>query len=184
MKTRRDFVKTSLVLGAGIPFATGLGRAFGNVTEPDPPFGGENPSVVCTYDARPLRNLDLSEPGNAEKVWDTLHLLAALQGLANRGGPRLYLFYCTEFNVDTDQFWFDWFRGEDGWLRNTEIHALTGVTEAIQTFRDEFDGLVVYDPKVPATSNLASTAAGADRLLPVRWDSSQDSLFKVLTATL
>jgi GxGYxYP putative glycoside hydrolase C-terminal domain/GxGYxY sequence motif in domain of unknown function N-terminal len=184
MKTRRDFVKTSLLLGAGIPFAAGLGRAFGNVTESGSPFGGDNPSVVCTFDARPLRKLDLNEQANAEKVWDTLHLLAALQGLANRGGPRLYLFYCTEFNVDTDQFWFDWFRGEDGWLRNTEIRPLADVTDAIQAFRDEFDGLVVYDPKVPATSNLASTAAGADRLLPVRWDPSHTSLFTLLTATL
>jgi hypothetical protein len=187
-KTRRDFVKTSLVLGAGIPFAAGPGRVLAADTnantEAASPFGGQNPLVVYTFDARPLKKLDLSSPENATKIWDTLHLLAALQGLANRGGPRFYLFYCDEFNVDTDQFWFDWFRGEDGWLRNTEIRPLKDVADAVSTFRDAFDGLVVYDPNVPATSNLASTAAGSDRLLPVRWDPSKTSFFTQLTASL
>jgi hypothetical protein len=186
--SRRHFVKTSLAFGAGFPIAGGFGRAFcantANAVDSAPPFGGKSPSVIHTFDARPLRNLDLSVGANAEKVWDTLHLLAALQGLANRGGPRLYLFYCNEFDVDTDQFWFDWFRGEDGWLKSTEIRPLTDLAGAILTFRDAFDGLVVYDPNVPATSNLASTAAGADRLLPVRLDRSPTSLFTLLTDRL
>jgi hypothetical protein len=189
MKSRRDFIKTSLFLGAGIPFAAGSGRVFADDTSnltasSDSPFGGKNPSVVYTFDARPFKKADLSLPDNATKVWDTLHLLAALQGLANRGEPRFYLFYCNEFNVDTDQFWFDWFRGEDGWLKTTEIRPLADVADAVSTFRDAFDGLVVYDPNVPATSNLASTAAGTDRLLPVRWDPSKTSLFTILTAIL
>ncbi|HEY1789819.1 MAG TPA: GxGYxYP domain-containing protein [Verrucomicrobiae bacterium] len=178
MKTRRDFIKTGLVLGAGIPFAGGPGRAFAG------PFRGRNPSVVYTYDARILRELGLSSRADSETVWDTLHVLAALQGLANRNGPRFYLFYCNGFEIDTDQFWFDWFRGEDGWLRKTKIHPLTTVADAISTFRDAFDGLVVYDPNVPATSNLASTAAGVERLLPVRWDPSPNSLFTLLTNSL
>lgn len=187
-KTRREFLKTGLVLGAGIPLTTGPGRAFaadtGDVTQSAPRSRGKNPPVVHTFDARLLRQLDLSSQANAETVWDTLHLLAALQGLANRSGPRFYLFYCNEFDVDTDQFWFDWFRGEDGWLRKTKIRPLTNVADAISTFRDAFDGLVVYDPNVPATSNLASTASGVERLLPVRWDPSQMSLFTLLTTTL
>jgi hypothetical protein len=188
MKTRRDFVKTGLVLGAGIPFAAGLGRAFaadtGDVAKYAPPSRGKRPSVVYTFDARLLRQLDLGSRANAETVWDTLHLLAALQGLANRGGPRCYLFYCNGLDLDTDQFWFDWFRGEDGWLRKTKIRPLNHVADAVLRFRDAFDGLVVYDPKVPATSNLASTAAGAERLLPVRWDPSETSLFTLLTTSL
>lgn len=188
MKNRREFVKTGLVLGAGIPFVASFGRAFAAETTSTgkyaSPTGGKNPSIVHTFDARPLKKLDLSVPANAETVWDTLHLLAALQGLANRGGPRFYLFYCNEFDVDTDQFWFDWLRGEDGWLKNTAIDTLKDVADAVSTFQDAFDGLVVYDPNVPATSNLASTAAGADRLLPVRWDTSKTSLFTLLTATL
>jgi hypothetical protein len=139
------------------------------------------PEVVFTYDARPLQRLDLSQPANVDRVWDTLHVLSALQGLANRDTPRFYLFYCAEFGTDTDQFWFDWFRGEDGWLKDTQVHPLEDVATAVTTFRDTFDGVVVYDPNVQATSDLASTAAGVERLLPVRFDAATNSLFALLT---
>lgn len=187
MKTRRDFIKAGLVLGAGLPFGANLNQAFAAVTENIKSFlqpGTEAPPIVYTFDARPLRKLRLTKPANAKKIWDTFHILAALQGLANRTAPRFYLFYCTEFNIDTDQFWFDWFRGEDGWLKNTDVRRLSNVSHAVMTFRDAFDGLVVYDPNVPTTSNLASTAAGVERLLPVRFDTASHSIYTLLTKWL
>lgn len=120
------------------------------------------PKLVYTFDAQPLNRLDLQASTNAAAVWDTLHLLAALQGLANREAPQFYLFYCSEFGVDTDRFWFDWFRGEDGWLKDSEIRPLTTLAEAVKTFRPLVEGMVVYDPAVPATSDVASTTAGCD----------------------
>ena len=179
MQTRRDFLKTGLVLGAGIPLAANLNPAFAALSG-----NSAVPSVVYTFNARPLRKLNLAKPANARKAWDTLHLLAALQGLANRAAPRFYLFYCSQYDTDTDKFWFDWFRGEDGWLKRTKVRSLSDVADAIATFRDDFDGLVVYDPNVPATSNLASTAAGVERLLPVRYDAASSSLYTLLTDKL
>lgn len=140
--------------------------------------------MVYTYDARPLQRLDLKDPGQAARIWDTMHLLASLQGLVNREAPRLYLFYCSDFGVDTDSFWFDWLRGEDGWLKGAQIRALADVDDLLQQFRGDFDGLVVDDPKVPATANVASTAAGCERLLPVRFDAGPGSLFTRLTQKL
>jgi hypothetical protein len=139
------------------------------------------PGVVWTFDARPLQALDVTRPGNALQVWDTMHLIAALQGLVNRDAPRLYVFYCRQFGVDTDRFWFDWFCGEDGWLKDVEVRPVGEVDSLIATFRDAFDGLVVYDGNVPATSNVASTASGVERLLPVRYDAGAESLFSRLT---
>jgi hypothetical protein len=133
--------------------------------------GGPGPSIVYTYDARPLNQFDLGTPAQATRIWDEMHLLAALQGLVNRDTPRLYLFYCSEFGVDTDLFWFNWLRDEDGWLRSAEVRPLANVDQVLTTFRDVFRGLVVYDPKVPPTANLASTAAGCEDLLPVRYGS-------------
>ncbi len=109
-----------------------------------------------------------------------MHVLAALQGLANRHSPQFYLFYCAGFKVDTDQFWFDWFRGEDGWLKDAKIQTLATLEDAVRTLRNSYTGLVVYDPAVPATSNLASTAAGCDDLLPVRFDPAPGSVFDLL----
>jgi hypothetical protein len=149
-----------------------------------PAAGFPPPRAIHTFDARPLRNLDLGEPANAQKMWDTMHVLSALQGLANRDAPRFYLFFCSEFGTDTDQFWLNWLRGEDGWLKNAEMRPLADVASAVTTFRDAFEGLVVYDPNVPATSNVASTAAGAERLLPVRFDPAPGSMFMLLTHDL
>jgi hypothetical protein len=77
---------------------------------------------VYTFDAMPLRQLDLHDRANTARVWDAMHVLAALQGLANRYAPQLYLFYCTGNGIDTDRFWLDWLRGEGGW-RGAAVHA-------------------------------------------------------------
>lgn len=185
MKTRRNFIKTGIVLGAGLPLAAHLEPMLAAATDNSSPAAPFNlPSVIYTFDAHPLGKLKLAKPAHAQRVWDTLHVLAALQGLANRTAPRLYLFYCAAFNTDTDRFWLDWFRGEDGWLKGVEIRTLASVKEAVLTFRDAFDGLVVYDSNVPATSNVASTAAGVERLLPVRFDPSPASIYTLLTNQL
>lgn len=140
-----------------------------------------SPERIYTFDARHLRRLDYKDARQAETAWDTFHLLAALQGLVNRRSPRFYLLYCEEFGVETDRFWLDWLRGEDGWLKQTEVKPLESVDDALKTFRRSYRGLVAYDPKVPATSNVASTAAGVEGLLPVRYDPSPDSLYTRLT---
>jgi hypothetical protein len=140
-----------------------------------------HPRIVWTYDARPLRQLNLRDSAKARELWDTLHLVAALQGLVNREAPRLYLFYCAEFGVDTDQFWFDWARSEDGWMRDAEVREMDGLEAVARQFREFYDGLVVYDSRVPATSNAASTVAGCDGLLPVRYDPATNSVFRLLT---
>ena len=155
--------------------------------EPAPAFGlkGQaSPRQVYVYDARPLNSLDLKNPGNVRRVWDTLHVLAALQGLANRDHAQFYLLYCSGFGVETDAFWLDWFQQEDGWLKASQIRKLSSVEEVLGTMRGSFQGLAVYDENAPATANLASTAAGCDDLLPVRYDPQPDSLYSLLTERL
>jgi len=140
--------------------------------------------MVHVLDARPLKKLDLSQPEKATEVWDTMHALAALQGIVNREKPRFYLLYCAEFGVETDEFWLDWLRGEDGWLRKTQTVPLASLEEAVRAFRPHLKGLAVYDPAVPATSCLASTAAGCDDLLPVRFSCETNSIFALLAGKL
>lgn len=135
-----------------------------------------SPKTIHVLDVRDLKGLDLGKPENAAAAWDTMHALAALQGIVNRDAARFYLLYCAEFGVETDQFWFDWLRGEDGWLRNASVVTLSSLEEAIEVFHKQVKGLVVYDPVVPATSCLASTAAGCDDLLPVRFSPETNSV--------
>jgi len=142
------------------------------------------PRRIHVFDARALRKLDLRDTNQVAQLWDTMHVLAAAQGLANRDEPRLYVLYCAGFGVETDQFWLDWLRGEDGWLKKAEVVTLSSVEEVVRAFRKAFNGLAVYDPAVPATSCLASTAAGCDDLLPVRFSPATNSMFTLLTRKL
>lgn len=135
------------------------------------------PTTIEVLDARDLRRADVRRPENARRVWDSWHVLAALQGLVNRDAPRLYVLHSAEFGVETDAFWLDWLQGEDGWLKNSQVTGLTSVVHAVQRHRDQIRGLAVYDPQVPATANAASTAAGVEDLLPVPFRAEPDSLF-------
>ena len=49
------------------------------------------PKQIQVFDARYLRKLDVHDPNRAAEIWDTMHTLAAVQGLANREAPRLYV---------------------------------------------------------------------------------------------
>lgn len=146
--------------------------------------GAEPPQTIRVYDARAFRQLDLGKPENAIGVWDTMHALAALQGIVNRGSARFYLLYCAGFGVETDEFWLDWLRGEEGWLRESEVVSVKSLEEAVGVFRNQVQGLAVYDPAVPATACVASTAAGCDDLLPVRFSPETNSVFALLTRRL
>ncbi|MEI7955133.1 MAG: GxGYxYP domain-containing protein [Verrucomicrobiota bacterium] len=146
--------------------------------------GAATPPCLHVFDARPMKNWDLSQPEKAAEVWDTMHVLTALQGIVNRDAPQLYLLYCAEFGVETDQFWLDWLRGEDGWLRQSQLVPIASLEQAVGIFRHHIKGLVVYDPAVPATACLASTAAGCDDLLPVRFSSGVGSICELLTKRL
>lgn len=132
---------------------------------------------VLFLDLTALFELDLADERARRRFYDTTHAAATLQGLVNRDGPRLFLRY----NRERDDFWWELMTREGGWLEGREVRRTTELSEALAHFRDAFEGLVAWDERVPATSNLASTIAGADRLIAVRHDTAEDSLFHELT---
>ena len=56
--------------------------------------------------------------------------------------------------------------------------------ELLRTFRPDFKGLVICDSRVPATSNLGSTAAACEDLLPVRFDPTPGSLWQMVSSQM
>ena len=105
--------------------------------------------------------------------YDTLIFLTTLQGIVNRDAPRLYLNH-DHRRQDTpgvDAFWLDKYRQADqpyGWLAGTEIIELADFSELLDTFAGDVDGLVLWDPAVPATLNVATTIAGVENLAVLR----------------
>lgn len=121
------------------------------------------------YLQRPIKN-----DKSARECWDMVHLVSVLQGLVNRDVPRLYL----RAIQPADDFWWNWMCAD--WLKDREAADLTTIDELLVHFQSFYNGAVIYDPLVPATSNVASTIAGVESLLPVRYDTDPDSLFMQL----
>lgn len=127
----------------------------------------EGPRRVWVYDLRPTYAL------TPRRAFEEAHLVAALQGIVNWEHPRLFLRF-----LPIDSWWLDALRESEGWLRNSELIELATPEELVACFRDDLEGVVVWDSAVAATSNVASTIAGVEHLLPVCEDSAPDSLWQ------
>jgi len=138
---------------------------------------------LYTFDLTHTRAYDLHTERGRNDAWAEVHLVAALQGLVNRPGPRLYVTYVTEDAPgDIDRFWLREMRAPGGWLARRPLRPVATLGALVRLFRSRFRGVVLYDLHVPATSNVASTVAGCDDLLPVPYDPAPDSVYSRLVA--
>ncbi|MDR2385200.1 MAG: hypothetical protein LBD80_06015 [Tannerella sp.] len=136
--------------------------------------------TVITFDMQYLNRLDVSRPENALTVWEHVHTAATLQGIVNRQKPQLYLFYVENGGVNIDHYWWDKYRRSGKWLGNICEEQVGDIVELVTKFKDDIRGAIVYDPKVAATSNLASSLAGIEDLIAIRYDPSPSSLYSQL----
>lgn len=113
-----------------------------------------------------------------DRYWDEMHFIASLQGIVNREEPRLYIYFVGDGKGHFDRQWLSYLREQDGWLRDVDIVEIGSLDELVRTFRDQLKGVVVYDPAVPATSNVASTIAGVEDLACVRHDPRRGSIYR------
>lgn len=135
---------------------------------------------LVLYDLTDALRFDANNRQEVEAVWDHCHTAAALQGIVNRDAPRLYLRYVMSGGRNIDDYWLE--RMEETWedLRARPRQEIEDIVELVKVFEPYLRGAVVYDPQVFATSNLASTIAGVEDLLPVRYDPAPDSLYSRL----
>ncbi len=125
---------------------------------------------VCTADSPPPPGRSYRE---LLRAYDTLIFLTTLQGVVNRDDPQLYLYHDHQ-RLETpgvDAFWLARYQEKGapyGWLAQTEIIELANLTELLDIFADDLEGLVLWDPAVPATLNVATTIAGIEDLAVLR----------------
>lgn len=120
--------------------------------------------------------------------FEHVHTVACLGGLVNRDEARLFTPLVTgnavDDNSNADVAWRTYLTQPGEWLANTTWQNVTSLEDLVTVFRNHLQGVVVYDPQVPATSNLASTAAGVEGLLPVCYQPSDPkSLYSRLVAS-
>ncbi|MCY2954093.1 MAG: GxGYxYP family putative glycoside hydrolase [Planctomycetota bacterium] len=131
------------------------------------------PAPIYYFDLTSLHTLNLRNPMDARRAWDTLHLVASLQGIVNRSSPTLFI----RFMPHPDDFWFDHLREPNNWLAARPVTRIDSLESLLRTFAPKLKGIVLYDEKVPATSNLASTIAGIEDRLALRYDPAPNSLY-------
>ena len=85
-----------------------------------------------------------------------LPLFASLKGVVNKTEPRI-------FSYEGDQF----AEGRYTWLQSLGLdwNEIADNWELITKYRDEIDGIIVYDDAQPHTMNLATTIAGDKKAL-------------------
>lgn len=143
-----------------------------------------SPKTLCTYDLTYTYKLDRAKTDDCRRIWDDAHFVTSIQGIVNRKSPRLYVFFVGGEDGHIDHYWLKRMREPGEWLEHYEIEAVPDLDSLVKRFNGDIKGLVVYDEKVPATSNVASTIAAVADLACVRYDPSQGSLYHHLTEDL
>jgi len=144
--------------------------------------GAEKPAKappLYVLDLTALNGRDLRDPRQAREVWDTLHFVASVQGLSNRDAPRLFL----RFMKHPDDFWLTELRRPGHWLATRPVRTLGSIEEMLTVLHQHVRGLVVYNERVAAASNLASTIAGVEDRACLRYDPAPGSLYRRVLAT-
>ncbi len=102
--------------------------------------------------------------------YDTLNLAASLQGIVNRDAPRMLLRFMEgsgqHGSINLDDYWLDILK--QGWLKDRPVRRIETLDALFEAFPEACQGAVVWDPAVPATSNVAATICGVEGWLPVR----------------
>ncbi|MHC1695330.1 MAG: hypothetical protein AB9835_08670 [Eubacteriales bacterium] len=112
---------------------------------------------------------------------DMVRLCTTLQGLLNRDYKDTGVLLYQDLD-ESDLFWLEYMRGDGKFLNGSKLVRLTTRKEFFETFLPQITqlGIILWDPEVPATSNVASTICGVDGYLPVKNDTSEDSLHSYL----
>ncbi|MCQ2143417.1 MAG: hypothetical protein MJY56_05050 [Bacteroidales bacterium] len=137
---------------------------------------------VLWLDLTKWNSASISDTTEVKKLWDAIHISSTLQGNVNREKPVLYLDYVNAEKTNTDEYWWDIFSKGGEWLSGKEKVVVYDPVKACEILRDRIKGLVVYDPKVPATSCVASMVAGVEDLVAVRYDATPGSFYTRLIA--
>ena len=141
---------------------------------------GETTKPIAILDLQPLLKYDYNNAAQLKSAWDILHATSTLQGIVNRNQPNFYIKYVVTNNLSIDDYWWNKYREPGKWLSTKNTKQLSNIYDVLDYFKSYVNGLVVYDPNVASTSNLASSIAGIENLVAVRYDDTPNSLYKNL----
>jgi hypothetical protein len=162
---RRKFLESAIGAAAGLYGASFWDPAASRASLPD--GANASASAVCPKSAPPAKTIwalkiaeldvqSYSEPFQNQP--EQRLTLACLQGLVNRQQPRIYLVY-DRF----DEMWLEWMR-ERGDVQEIKW---VGTEQLYEKFLPTVSKLVVTDPDLPGSINVATMLAATQGWLPV-----------------
>ncbi|WP_298652332.1 GxGYxYP domain-containing protein [uncultured Proteiniphilum sp.] len=142
----------------------------------------EGAGGIGMFDLKYTLTYDLKDKGQVLSLWDDIHTISTLQGVVNREEPRLFVNYVVESGIEIDSYWWNKYRQPGEWLHGKDTIVYNDIVTLIEAYQNDFDGVVVYDSDIAATSNVASAVAGIENLIAIRYDKSPGSLYDRLVA--
>src|SRR5690554_2498124 len=139
-----------------------------------------NQDPIRLFDLDYTLERKIDGPEDLHLAWDHVHTVATLQGIVNRDSPRLYVFFVENESTNIDRYWWEKYRQPGKWLSKRVTLVQRDIVALVSAFQNDVNGVVVYDPKVAATSNVASAVAGADNLIAIQYDTDKNSLYSRL----
>lgn len=138
---RREFIKASVVSGTVI----GL---MGSLSCAQRTNNSNTPIVVYRHSQK--------ETGGS---YDESMAAACLQGIINRESPAVYV-------VSTSNkwpgHWLELFSSEGRWLHGRQTRQLDDLDALFALANGKVKGVIIWDPAVPASMNVATTIAGVE----------------------
>ena len=123
----------------------------------------------------------LMKNGGKDEGHDLTRLAVCVQGLINRGFKNHGCAIALDMDV-TDDFWLDYITEDNatyGKMERVKAESTQDMLDKFMPFLKE-NGLVVWDPFVPSTANVASTMCGLFSCVPVKFNEDKGSLYDVL----
>ncbi|MBP5292549.1 MAG: hypothetical protein J6023_00300 [Clostridia bacterium] len=114
---------------------------------------------------------------------EVARLVASFQGIWNRPeNIKVNHSYLYIMNDSQDSFWKLYLQEDGKLLSNTREVGIGNFKDFWKLFGEKIIelGMVVWDPDVPATSNVAATICGVEGYLPVMYSSGSASLYSKL----
>jgi len=142
-----------------------------------------NDNTLYYIDLRAIVNQAKTNGISSKILRDTVELAAAIQGIVNRDKPHIYVNFVNnqwdftamsggngKFYPDPDNFWLTELRKSGEYLDGKTVVEIYSVGKLVDLFKDKVNGAVIWDEKVNATSNVASTVSGVENLVPIRYE--------------
>jgi len=101
---------------------------------------------------------------------DRMRVVCSLQGLLNRNMAKNHVALLIEPASESEKFWAEYMTKERGPLEGMERKDISTWDEFLSTFKNQLIecGMILWDPIVPATANVAATICGIKGYLPVK----------------